>query len=251
VHFSGNSASAGGGVYNDHAILTLNDCTVSNNIATAASGEGGGIYNDGRFQGGAALEVNNSTLSGNSAQGYGWGGAIYNDGDSGQATLQIANSTLSSNFARTYGATIYNAGSGAAVSLANSIFKAADLGGNIYNIFGGIVNSFGYNLSDDDGSGFLNGPGDQIDTNPMLGPLQDNGGTTLTQRPSTGSPAIDAGDPNFTAPPLYDQRGPGFDRVVNGRIDIGSFEVQADKPPVRPPPIPRARPVPRPRPTPP
>ena len=43
-------------------------------------------------------------------------------------------------------------------------------------------------------------------------------------------------DPTFTPPPFYDQRGPGFDRVVNGRIDIGSFEVQADKPPVHPPP---------------
>jgi hypothetical protein len=42
-----------------------------------------------------------------------------------------------------------------------------------------------------------------------------------------GSPAINAGDPNFTPPPFYDQRGPGFDRVVNGRIDVGSFELQA------------------------
>src|SRR5436190_1080272 len=42
-----------------------------------------------------------------------------------------------------------------------------------------------------------------------------------------GSPAIDAGDPNFTPPPFHDQRGPGFDRVRNGRIDVGSFEVQA------------------------
>ena len=41
-----------------------------------------------------------------------------------------------------------------------------------------------------------------------------------------GSPAIDAGDPNFTPPPDYDQRGPGFDRVVHGRIDTGSFELQ-------------------------
>ena len=35
------------------------------------------------------------------------------------------------------------------------------------------------------------------------------------------------GDPNFTPPPDYDQRGPGFGRVVNDRIDIGAFEVQA------------------------
>jgi hypothetical protein len=60
----------------------------------------------------------------------------------------------------------------------------------------------------------------------MLGPLQDNGGPTFTNELLTGSPAIDAGDPNFTPPPDYDQRGPGFDRVVNGRIDIGAFEVE-------------------------
>jgi hypothetical protein len=62
----------------------------------------------------------------------------------------------------------------------------------------------------------------------MLGPLQDNGGPTFTHALLTGSPAIDHGDPNFTSPPYYDQRGPGFARVVNGRIDIGAFEVQAE-----------------------
>jgi hypothetical protein len=61
----------------------------------------------------------------------------------------------------------------------------------------------------------------------MLGPLQDNGGPTFTHELSSGSPAINAGDPNFTPPPNYDQRGPGYPRVVNGRIDIGAFEVQA------------------------
>jgi hypothetical protein len=59
----------------------------------------------------------------------------------------------------------------------------------------------------------------------MLGPLQNNGGPTFTHELLTGSPAIDAGDPSFTPPPNYDQRGPGFNRVVNGRIDIGAFEV--------------------------
>src|SRR5207253_2307321 len=32
-------------------------------------------------------------------------------------------------------------------------------------------------------------------------------------------------------PPFFDQRGPGFLRVVNGRIDIGAFEVQPSGPP--------------------
>src|SRR5436309_2189683 len=65
-----------------------------------------------------------------------------------------------------------------------------------------------------------------IFSDPLLGPLQDNGGSTFTHELLSGSLAINAGDPNFTPPPFFDQRGPGFDRVVNGRIDIGSFEVQ-------------------------
>ena len=38
----------------------------------------------------------------------------------------------------------------------------------------------------------------------------------------SGSPAIDAGD--NTDAPSFDQRGPGFPRIVSGIIDIGAFE---------------------------
>jgi hypothetical protein len=41
-----------------------------------------------------------------------------------------------------------------------------------------------------------------------------------------GSPALDAGDPSFAGPPDTDQRGPGFQRVINGRVDIGAYEKQ-------------------------
>ena len=63
---------------------------------------------------------------------------------------------------------------------------------------------------------------------PMLGPLQDNGGATLTHAPLPGSPVIDAGDPAFVPPPFTDQRG--YYRVVDGNsdmtptIDIGAVE---------------------------
>src|SRR5204862_989162 len=113
-----------------------------------------------------------------------------------------------------------------------------DAGASGENIFNndGTVTSHGYNLSSDDGSGNLNGPGDQINTDPLLGPLQNKGGPTLTHALLPGSPAIDAGNPNFTPPPFDDQRGPGFDRVVNGRIDKGSFEVQGPGPTLTPTP---------------
>jgi hypothetical protein len=58
--------------------------------------------------------------------------------------------------------------------------------------------------------------------------LRDNGGPTPTMALLPGSPAIDAGD--NTGAPKWDQRGEGFDRIVNGVIDIGAFEVQAVAP---------------------
>src|SRR5207248_2929749 len=91
---------------------------------------------------------------------------------------------------------------------------------------------------------------DQINTDPMLGPLQDNGGPTFTHTLLSGSPAIDSGDPNFdpyafSPPLLYDQRGDGVARVVNNHIDIGAFEVQP-----APTPTPTATPTPTPTATP-
>ena len=112
------------------------------------------------------------------------------------------------------------------LQIGNTILNRGDSGDNIHSFGVVTVTSLGYNLSSDDAGGFLTGPGDQINTDPVLGPLQDNGGPTFTYALLPGSPAIDAGDPNFIPPPFFDQRGPGFDRVVNGRIDIGSFEVQ-------------------------
>ena len=164
--------------------------------------------------------------------------------------VTIANSTLSGNSAGLNGDGDAISNVVATVDISNSILNGQASGEQIFNLQG-IVTSHGYNLSSDDDPRFLTGPGDQINTDPLLGPLRDNGGSTLTYRPSTGSPAIDTGNPSFTPPPFFDQRGPGFDRVVNGRVDIGSFEVQAGKPPVRPPPTPRPRPAPHPRPTPP
>ncbi len=200
---SGNIGGFGGGIFNT-GTLTIVNSTVSGNTAS----EGAGIYN------GATSTITNSTFSGNAAPGA--GGGCVNLG-----TLQIANSTLSDNSSG-LGGSVFNIGT---LQIGNTILNTGDSGANISNS-GGTVTSLGYNLSSDDGGGFLTGPGDQINTDPMLGPLQDNGGPTFTHALLPASPAIDTGDPNFTPPPFFDERGPGFDRVVNGRIDIGSFEVQ-------------------------
>jgi hypothetical protein len=253
---SGNSASLGAGIYNDgsfgqaSATMTISNSTLTANSAVTA---GGGIYNDGSLFGYAGLQLSNTTVSGNLAKNS--GGGVFNNGDTnGSAALEISNTTLSDNSANAAGTGIYNLGastmfgSGGLTGLANTIIKAGNMEGSIFNDSGTVM-SRGYNLSSDNGGGYLTGPGDQINTHPMLGPLQDNGGPTFTHALLPGSPAIDAGDPNFTPPPLYDQRGPGFDRVVNGRLDIGSFEVQSGGPTPTPTPTPTVSPTATPTPT--
>jgi hypothetical protein len=202
-HFGG----SGGGIVN-YGTMTVQDSTITGNTALGGDlqgGDGGGISGDNNT-------ITNSTITGNSAH---HGGGIAGGGN-------IAHTTFSTNSASIAGGALYLTSS---LELGNTILEAGASGVNIFNNGGSLI-THGYNVCSDNGSGFLNGPGDQINTDPMLGPLQNNGGLTLTQALLPGSPAIDAGDPNFTPPPDYDQRGPGFVRVFNGRIDVGSFELQ-------------------------
>jgi hypothetical protein len=244
---SGNSAYSGGGIFNSMfgggAFVTISNSTISGNSADF----GGGVASGGGGPNGpsAFVTISNSTISGNSA---GDGGGIYNfPSFRSQAEVGVANSTISDNSTTGNGGGIYNHGF---LELASTIVNAGTSGENIFND-AGTVTSLGYNVSSDDGGGYLMATGDEINTNPMLSPLQDNGGRTFTHALLPGSPAINTGDPNFTPPPFFDQRGPGFNRVVNGRIDIGSFEVQADPTPTpTPKPSPRPWPTPRPHPTP-
>jgi hypothetical protein len=235
--------NSGSGVLN-YGFLTILNSTVSGN--SAGQGYDGGGISSGTFKTPASVTVVNSTISGNSASGAGggianyyWGVTIVNStisgnlaGDAGGAIVnyaggvQIANSTLSGNSAASGGG-IDNVGGqfGGRIETGNTIFNAGASGENIFNN-GGTITSHGYNVCSDNGGGLLNGPGDQINTDPLLGPLQDNGGPTFTHMLLPGSPAIDAGDPNFTPPPFRDQRGPCFHRVFSRRIDVGSVEVQ-------------------------
>jgi hypothetical protein len=237
----GNSAfSRGGGVFNNAGILAVNNSTISGN---SASRQGGGIcnYAESGLGAVATLGVNNSTMSGNASE---WGGAIFNTGSprySNTANLAINNSTISGNSAQ-YTGGIFNNNSGATLMIAGTILKT--LGTNIASRARATVTSLGYNLSNDEGNGDLIGPGDRINTDPMLGPLQNNGGPTFTHALLPGSPAIDAGDPAFTGS-SYDQRGCPFLRVFNRRIDIGSFENQLTAPAPCPSPTPRPTPTPR------
>jgi hypothetical protein len=233
---SDNTVSNEGGGIDSVGTLTVISSTVSGNTAGGFGqnnfpGRGGGISADG------TVTISNSTISGNSAWGNDFKGPGYGGGISG-AGVEIKNSTISGNSATVGG----GISAGGNVAIGNTVLNN-NSGANI----DGTVTSHGYNISSDDGGGNLNGPGDQINTDPVLGPLQDNGGPTFTHALLPGSPAIDTGDPNFTGPPFSDQRGARFRRVFNGRIDIGSFETQPQPPPL-PTPRPRATPCPCPSP---
>jgi len=231
----------GGGIYNDHAMLTVNDCVVTGNYA----GDGGGLANDGN-SGSATLEIVNSVVTGNAVVVVdNNGGGIYDSDDRnivpatgpGNLSLQVLNSTLTDNAAETIYVT--SGLSSSTVEIGSTILNAGASGSTIasFSLVSNTITSLGYNLSSDDASGVLTHRTDLLDTDPLLGSLEDNGGPTFTCALLPGSPAIDQGK-NFSQA-CYDQRGPGFVRTCNERsipnarggdgTDIGAFEVQAGK----------------------
>jgi hypothetical protein len=176
-------------------------------------GNGGGIYVPA-----GTLTINKSTVSGNSA--YGGGGGIVAGG-----LTTINNSTISGNNAHSHpqGGGIYGS-----ATLQNSIV-ANSINGNCY----GTVTSHGYNLSSDNTCNF-DSSGDGYNINPLLGPLQNNGGPTQTMALMPGSPAIDAGNLSGRTDGnghllTTDPRGmPRHDPEDSRGCDMGAYEKQND-----------------------
>jgi len=191
--------------------LFLTNVTFSNNSANY----GGGLYIDGE----SAATLTNVTISNNSANN---GGGIYLEGN----FASLTNVTISGNSASNQGGGVYIYKGYNAFIIKNSL-----IGGNTG--FGpdcyGRLNSAGYNLITDtwlctikdDQTGNIYGKF------PLLGPLADNGGYTLTHALLPGSPAIDAA--SFTNsngnPIIEDQRG--VSRPQGTANDIGAYEADA------------------------
>lgn len=221
----------GGAIYNDRGTVTIDTSTFDNNASVR---DGGAIYTRrgrlsitrttlngnaaGRDGGGLWTRDTNSTLtnvtlSGNSAPGDDGGGIRAQGG-----TVQLNSTTLTGNSAGSGGGIFVENNS---VRLFNTIVADSASGGNC----AGNITSLGNNLDTANDCG-LSGPGDLVNGNPDLGPLQSNGGPTRTHALGSGSDAIDAG--NNTGCPSTDQRGVA--RPIDGDgdasavCDIGAYE---------------------------
>jgi CSLREA domain-containing protein len=260
-NFTGKGSSSGppkggngGGIYNSgSATLNVFNSVISGNAtgntlsSSGTDGDGGGIYNAG------TAILKNTTISGNTTStgtnGRGGQGAGINNAIGG--TLALSNSTVVNNIASSgVGGSVgggISGGTGGSGSLANTLVANNNAGNG--KDLAGFFNSQDFNLIRDPvGADFAGTTTHNITgQDPLLGPLASNGGPTQTHALLAGSPALDAGgnanipadtfdldgDTNTTEPVPYDQRGPGFLRVVDGpdadataTVDIGAFEVQ-------------------------
>lgn len=227
-----NESDIGGGMSNT-GTMTITASTIERNTAISAAG----IINSG------TLNLIASTVSGNTVVESGWGIENTQSG-----LLNILNSTVSSNegggvlnsgTVNLTGATISNnriqgegggiANQGGSVVIRNTIIAGnyasvadADCGGR------NVLISQGYNLLGES-CPLTDVETDKQIQDPQLSFLMDNGGSTLTQMPLLGSPALDA-LPLSRCVVATDQRG--IIRPQGGDCDIGAVEVTAPMPAV-------------------
>ena len=235
VDLRANTSEMVGGAIDNAGTARLNYITVDSNqsLSESAVCAGGAIFNVG------SLVIYNTTISYNTAHNPNstdYGGGLFTDN-----TVTMVNVTFSHNTAD-WGGGLFNQGSEAnlynvtftgnttairntsSLRIKNSI--AANSTGE--NCSGeGAITSLGYNLDSGSTCNF-----EIENTNPMLGGLADNQGTTFTHALLPGSPAIDHGDPSEC--PSTDQRGAFRPADGDGNstkiCDIGAYEYLAPLP---------------------
>ncbi len=232
----GNSSGGGGGIDVDsESKAVLENVLVSQNTSTDG---GGGIkveYSSGKR---GTLAMTNVTISGNSTTGSP-GAGLDNEGETSATNVTIngnqsaeagggvlntstgalamTNATIAENIAHEDAPGIRNLGSSGGVTLRNTIVADGCSSSSTP-----AVTSQGHNLDAGVSCGF-GVQGDISNRDPLLGPLQNNGGAmelpTMALAPA--SPAIDAG--NNSACPATDERG--APRPHGPTCDIGAFEL--------------------------
>jgi len=225
----GNSAVTAAGIIADSGggPLIMNNSTVSGNVATGTAGAVAGIIANNN-----GLSLINSTVSGNmtaDAAGTNDVGGIQIDG----AIVNLNNSTVANNSANSVGGISLLNG---LVTMQNTILAENTARTGSDPDCSGTIHSGGHNLLGSTSVNCTFDPrtGDITNSNPLIGPLGNNGGDILTHALLFGSPAIDAASP--AAPgsggnpcETTDQRS--VSRPLDGdsdgvaRCDIGAFEL--------------------------
>lgn len=205
----------GGGIYGGSA--TLIDSTVSGNTT---GGNGGGIY-----LGVGKLVLINSTVSGNEAGVMG-GGIVVRD------ELIMTNSTVSGNTANDSVNGVL-ADFGTVTVTSSTIAGDASVHGGVWTVTGtliegdclfGVITSNGYNIESPGNTCSFDQSTDKTGVpDPMLGPLQNNGGPTETHALLPGSDAIDQ---ISEAACEIDEDQRGVARPQGPSCDVGAFEVE-------------------------
>lgn len=209
----------GGGIYLAPGTqATITASAIAKNAATIAAG-GGSNGGAGMYDGTGASTYLNDTFSANSLTvntgSSNGGGAIFHEGGSGS----ISDVTIAQNTANVASGGIFdNAGT---YTVKNTIVAQNGTG----CAGPGAIVSAGYNLEGSSTCG-MTMPTDMRNTNPMLGPLANNGGPTQTLALTPASPAIDAGSCTDAGgnPVSTDQRGEPRPQPPGGACDIGAFE---------------------------
>ncbi len=234
--FKGNSSGGNGGaLFANGTTFSIMSSTFADNTS---AGNGGGIEVETTGTGIAGSTITDTTITGNQA--------LNNAGANGGGldavkigSLALLNDTINANFANNGGGVFWD-GSGT-FSVQNTIIAAnsagsggtgpdannpagtfTDKGGNLIGVSGAGSGNTGFTASTTQ-TGTVSNPLD-----PLLGPLQDNGGprigaedTTIvleTEAPLRGSPAIGKGI--LPGAPPTDERG--FPTVVNGMVNVGA-----------------------------
>jgi hypothetical protein len=247
--------NGGGGIRNRGALTLTNVALINNVVSGTTSGDIGGAISPGGY-GDGALVLQNCVIRGNTA--HRGGGIFFNSSLHVSNTLFYSNTALAGAGLNNYGdATLVNVtfsanrainnGAGltnhdvvtltnctlaenaersAIASYGSTVLVNTLLARNLPYNCSGTVTSSGHNLDDGDSCG-LSATGDITDTPALLGPLQDNGGSSWTHAFLSSSPAVDAG--SQVACPVVDQRG--WNRPFEGDgdgtavCDIGAYEL--------------------------
>ena len=228
--FDGNRAEYNGGalylLYTDGAI-TISNSTFADNFA----GEDGGAISI--YETSASFALFNSTITGNSAGS--WGAAIMDHGLYGNGTMLF--NTVADN----------TSPNDSGLYISYYAAKTWTLGGNIFSgttavVFLEDVNQAITTYNNDFHGGVTGFTPDatDLDVDPQLEELADNGGPTPTRALAATSPVVDQGPASWTtfAGDGFDQRGTPYVRVYGGRSDMGAYEAQPGGPTPGPEPTP-------------